>query len=493
MNNSGLSRGLGLLALTSTGICAMLGASINVVPFMIHRSVPDLGPYVLPAFLFAALPAILAAIAYASLSTAIPKAGGSYLYASRGISPFLGFVASFSQWFGLSIVIGVIAYIIVPFIRDLAIALSGAQFANTLENGLVRVTLALFMIWFFVWINIRGAKFYERVIIPMMIFMFGLGSIVIVKGFGLSQDTFIEGWIQQNDLPDHLLQQRQSFSWSAFFSAGAVLFSSFIGFDAIAQAGGEARNPKRNLPLAIGLAVLVVGSYYLLFSGAVYHAIPWQLVRSEALNNDISAPGLLSVVMSPGWGVAILLGAIIALINDLPAMLLSVSRLTFAWAEDRIFPQMVEKIHPEYHTPVNALIFSGIFASIGVLGSHFAGDFFLGIDIMVTSMMVNFLIICLSLVTIHRRNPELADKINLITNTKLRKFLGLFGAIVLLFFLINHTHKDLANEVDAWYFHSTWIWLIVMGLGSTIFFYKTQKLRESNINLKEHFSNLPKD
>jgi hypothetical protein len=49
--------------------------------------------------------------------------GGSYVYASRGLNPYLGFVASFSQWFGLSIVIGVVAYVTVPFLRDIAFAM----------------------------------------------------------------------------------------------------------------------------------------------------------------------------------------------------------------------------------------------------------------------------------------------------------------------------------------------------------------------------------
>ena len=73
----------------------MLGASINVVPFMIQRSVPGIGQYVLPAFLFAALPALLAAIAYSPLASAMPRAGGRYIYASRGLNPYLGFIASF--------------------------------------------------------------------------------------------------------------------------------------------------------------------------------------------------------------------------------------------------------------------------------------------------------------------------------------------------------------------------------------------------------------
>ena len=97
---------MGLLLITATGICSMMGASINVIPFMIQKNIPGIGPYVVPAFLFAAIPAVFAAFAYAILSSAMPRAGGSYLYASRGLSPYLGFIASFSQWFGLSIVIG---------------------------------------------------------------------------------------------------------------------------------------------------------------------------------------------------------------------------------------------------------------------------------------------------------------------------------------------------------------------------------------------------
>ena len=149
-----LSRKMGVLGLTATGICSMMGASIYVMPFMIHRSVPGIGPYVLHAFLLAAFPAALAAFAYSILASAIPRAGGSYIYASRGLHPYFGFVASFSQWFGLSIVIGVISYIIVPFMRDIAFALDWKETASLLEIGWIRLTIAIILLWTFVIINI---------------------------------------------------------------------------------------------------------------------------------------------------------------------------------------------------------------------------------------------------------------------------------------------------------------------------------------------------
>lgn len=483
-----LSRKIGLLSLTATGICSMLGASINVVPFMIHRSVPGIGPYVLPAFLFAMLPALLAAFAYGSLSSAMPRAGGSYIYASRGLNPYLGFIASFSQWFGLSIVIGVIAYIIVPFIRDVFVALAWNETAALMEVAIVRIGLSLALIWLFVYINVKGGKFYERTVVPLMFVMFVLGFIVIITGFYFDQEAFA-----QSTMPVLALASapQQPFDLMVFLSAAAILFSSFIGFDAIAQAGGEAKSPTRSLPKAILLAILVVGGFYFLYTIAVYNTIPWWYVAEQAQANDITAPGMISHLLPPALGVAILVGAAIALINDLPAMLLSVSRLVFAWADDGIFPKGIAVTHAHYQTPHKALYLSGIMASMGVLGSHFAGDFFLGIDIMVTSMMVNFLLMCLTMVTISKVNPKLDNEIQMIKNQSLRKLIGIGGVLLLLLFLTVHTMKDLNAEVTAWYFRSTPIWLIVMAIGSIIYFSKTNALRTKGIDLKQHFKKLP--
>ena len=187
---TGLVRELGLMGLAATGICAMLGAAINVMPFMIQRSVPGIGPWVLPAYLFAAVPAILAALAYASLGSAMPRAGGSYVYASRALSPYWGFVASFSQWFGLSIAIGVVSYVLIPFLRDIATALEWAGIASALDTRPVRVGLALAFLWTFVLVNLRGLGLYERTLVPMMFLMFALGAVVIVAGFSLDHGDF---------------------------------------------------------------------------------------------------------------------------------------------------------------------------------------------------------------------------------------------------------------------------------------------------------------
>ena len=294
-------RKMGLGIITATGICSMMGASINVVPFMIQKNVPGIGTYVVPAFIFAAIPALLAALSYSILASAMPRAGGSYLYASRGLNPYLGFAASFSQWFGLSVVIGVIAYIIPPFLRDISILLNLDSLTLLLENGTVRLSIALFLIWFFVIVNIKGTKAYSIAIMPMLYLMFILGAIVIFSGYYYDSNDFVESLkLRENRAFTPL--NKPEFKLSIFFSAAAVLFSSFIGFDSIAQTGSEAKNPTESIPKAILLSIFCVGLFYFLFTSAVYNVIPWSFIAEESLKKDISAPGMLSYILPSGWG-----------------------------------------------------------------------------------------------------------------------------------------------------------------------------------------------
>lgn len=487
---TGLSRKLGLLGLAATGICSMLGAAINVIPVMIQRNVPGIGPYVLPAYVFAAAPALLAALAYAILASAMPRAGGSYIYASRGLSPYLGFVASFAQWFGLSIAIGVVSYVLVPFLRDIAQALGLDGMAGALDSGPVRVVVALLFLWTFVGVNVRGLRLYERTLVPLMFLMFALGAVVIVAGFMFDHQDFARA-LAARDGTAVPAAAPPSLRPGAFLAASAILFSSFIGFDSIAQAGGEAKRPGRNLPLAIGIAITTVGTFYLLFTAAIYHAVPWQWVAQEAQVRDLTAPGILGYLLSPGWTVLIVAGAAVALINDLPAMLLAVSRLMFAWAEDGIFPPAVARVHPTHHTPHIAIFLSGGMASAGIIGSHLAGDFFLGVDILVTSMLVNFLLMCVTVLTLPRRNPEIATRVAVLPSHALRRLLAGAGVLLLGIFLVVHIRKDLAAPVEAWYYRSTFLWLGVMSAATVIYVREVAGLRRRGVAVGEIFDALP--
>ena len=144
-----------------------------------------------------------------------------------------------------------------------------------------------------------------------------------------------------------------------------------------------------------------------------------------------------------------------------------------------------------FETPVNALLLSGLMASVGILGSHFAGDFFLGIDIMVTSMLLNFMLMCVSVFFLSRKNPDLAKRITVGKSRIVQLIISIFGTIILITFLVIHIVKDLNAEVDAWYFHSTPVWIIVMLLATLIYLFRTRLMAKKGVNWKDQFNKLP--
>jgi amino acid transporter len=189
--------------------------------------------------------------------------------------------------------------------------------------------------------------------------------------------------------------------------------------------------------------------------------------------------------------VVIVAGAALALLKDMPPMLLSVSRLMFAWAEDGIFPGAVQSVHERFHTPHVAIVLSGLMATLGILGSHLAGDFFLGVDIMVTSMLVNFLLMSLSVLTLQRRNPALARAVTVLPARAAQAPLAALGVVVLAGFLVVHTWRDLTAPARAWYFRSTPLWAAVMAVGTAIYVREVRRLHARGVDVDARFRALP--
>jgi amino acid transporter len=485
-----LARQMGLLGLVATGICSMIGAGINVIPIMIQRNVPDIGPNVLLAYSIAMVPAILAALAYAVLASGMPRAGGSYVYASRSLHAYFGFLASFSQWFGLSIAMGVVAYVLVPFVRDIASSLELDGLARTLDWGPVRVTLALAFLWTSTVVNLVGIKTYQRTMVGLMFLMFIGGAIVIPTGFVFHHADFVAAVADKEGVAVAAVSP-VPLDLYRLLAATAILFSSFIGFDSIAQAGSEAKNPNVTLPLATGIAVVTVGTFYMFFTGAVYHAVPWYFIAERAATTDLTAPGLIGYLLAPVWTVVIVGAAAIALFNSLPTMILAVSRLMFAWAEDGIFFRSVAAIHPRWRTPHVAILVSSFTATAGIFGCHLAGDFFLGVDLLVIGMLVNFILICLSVIWLARRNPTLAAGLRFLKARSAQIVLGGSGAVLLAVLLVAQIIKDLAADVPAWYYRSTYSYLVVIGAASLVFLIRWKGLRRRGVDLETLYATLP--
>ena len=147
-------------------------------------------------------------------------------------------------------------------------------------------------------------------------------------------------------------------------------------------------------------------------------------------------------------------------------MLLGISRLMFAWAEDGIFPAAVAAVHPRFRTPHVAILLSAAMATIGVLGCHLAGDWFLGVDILVTSMLINFVLMALSVLALPARNPALAAAITVLPSAAQQVPVAAAGVVVLAAVPGRAHLERLCTGGAAWYFKSTPVWAIVMALAT---------------------------
>jgi APA family basic amino acid/polyamine antiporter len=129
-------------------------------------------------------------------------------------------------------------------------------------------------------------------------------------------------------------------------------------------------------------------------------------------------------------------------------------------------------------------------AGASVVGCFVAGDFFLGVDILVTAMLVNFLLMGLSVIRLPAANPAIAGRITVLPDRRVQLPLALIGALVVASFLAIHTWRDLGSA-RPWFLRSTWDWLIVMALGTLLYQWETARLRRSGGDLAERMRELP--
>jgi uncharacterized membrane protein len=106
-------------------------------------------------------------------------------------------------------------------------------------------------------------------------------------------------------------------------------------------------------------------------------------------------------------------------------------------------------------------------------------------------MLVNFLLMSLSVLTLPRRNPSLAAQVAVIPDRRVQFPLAVLGVVVLAGFLAVHTWKDLSAPAAGWYFRSTPVWAIVMALASVIYIREIRSLRRRGVDVDSRFHALP--
>jgi len=470
-----LVRRLGLMGLIATGVCTVIGGGINVLTVMIQKEIPGITHQVPMAFLLGAIPAIFCALSFGILSSAMPMAGGTYIYISRGVSPFLGFISTFSQWLGLTTAVGVIAYAKMFLLVDaLHQVKSAVGIEHILRSDLCMVGIPLIMVWLSWLLNVLGIKVYERVMITFMFLMLSGGAILIFTGLTTSHEEFAQALLVREDvrLEEQVLAV-PSAGLTGLLRAAAVLFFAYLGFDAISQAGDESKRASFNLPLAFIFSAGIIIVYYTLFSLAVYHSIPWQYVFYKAVNGKITAPGLMAVLWPPGLAIFVILMAAVALANDIPPLQMATSRLLYAWTLDKVFPRCLGKLGRRFMVPHRAVTLGSIVASIIIIECHIHG-FFLGVDLATIALLFTYLLVGVTVLTLPYRNPQLYKAANFLKNQKLQKISSLMTIMFTSSMLIVLIQKDPIWQGKILQ-SSFLIWILSLGFGAFIFYYYWSK------------------
>jgi basic amino acid/polyamine antiporter, APA family len=382
-----MSRSLGLFQLSMFGIGATIGTGIFIV---LTEAAPIAGPAVVWSFVFAGVVAGLTAICYAELAGAVPVSGSSYSYAYATL--------------GEGIAMVVAACLLLEYgVSAAAVAVGWSQYLNEFldnvfsftipdsisnapeEDGVVNLP-AIALIFLCTLLLIRGASESAKVNAVMVLIKIGVLILFVAVG--------VTGWSSDN------LSDFTPFGLSGITSAAGIIFFSYIGLDAVSTAGEEVKNPRRNLPLAIIIALVTVTSLYVLVALVAVAAQP--LGAFEGQEAGLSA--ILEEVTGSTWPATVLAaGAVISIFSVTLVVIYGQTRILFAMGRDGMIPPFFHRLNPRTLTPVPATIVVAVLISLlaGLLPINFLAE--------MTSIgtLVAFLIVSIGVMVLRQTAPDL--------------------------------------------------------------------------------------
>jgi APA family basic amino acid/polyamine antiporter len=384
---SELKRTIGLWSLACIGIGGTIGTGIF---FILSQAVPIAGPAVVGSFVIAAIVAGLTAMCYAELAGAVPVAGSSYsyAYATLGELTALGVGACLLlEWgvAGAAVAVGWSEYV-----NQLLGNLFGFQLPEALSNapeqGGIFNLPAVILIVMCALLLIRGASESAKTNAIMVAIKIAVLIMFILVG--------AQGWDSSN------LSDFTPFGIAGVTSAAGIIFFSFIGLDGVATAGEEAKNPRRNMPLAILIALLVVTALYV---GTALVAVAAQPV-AEFENQEAGLAQILENVTGSSWpGTALAAGAIISIFSVTLISLYGQTRILFAMSRDGMIPELFHRVNTRTLTPIkNTIVVAAVVSLLaGLIPINFLAE--------MTSIgtLAAFVTVSVGVIVLRRTAPDL--------------------------------------------------------------------------------------
>jgi amino acid transporter len=383
-----LPRSIGLFSLSAFGIGATIGTGIF---FVLSEAAPIAGPSVILSFVFAGVVAGLTAICYAEIASAVPVSGSSYSYAYTTM--------------GEGIAIVVAACLLLEYgVSAAAVAVGWSQYVNQLLDNLFSFELpesisnapeqdgvlnlpAVLLVVMCAALLIRGASESAKVNAVMVVIKVAVLVFFIAIG--------VTGWDSDNISTDFTPD-----GFDGVSVAAGIIFFSYIGLDAVSTAGEEVHNPRRNLPLAIIIALVVVTGLYVAVSAVAVAAQP--IGEFEGQEAGLSA--ILEDITGETWpGTVLAAGAVISIFSVTLVVIYGQTRILFAMARDGMIPPLFHKLNPRTLTPVPSTIIVSVVIALlaGLIPINFLAE--------MTSIgtLTAFLIVSIGVMVLRRTEPDL--------------------------------------------------------------------------------------
>jgi len=321
----GLKRTLNLLDATSVGIGAIIGAGIFVV---LGIAIGYAGPAIIISIIIAGIVASFTAFSFAELGSAIPKEGGAYEFAFELISPFAGFLVG-SLWLFAQIVAGA------------AISLGFASYFVAIFPIFPLKTVAVVAALTLTGLNVVGIK--QSTAVNNILVIIKIAILCLFIGFGIFQIH-----------PQNFSQFSPNGLFGILQGAGFIFFA-YLGFGRIAALGEEVKNPERNLPLSVLIALVVSVLIYVLTGLTATGLQDYRILAQSGapIAEAAKVMGNFTIVA------AVSLGALIATISVLLTNLIGLSRVAFAMARNGQLPKSIAKVSSRFGTPYISVFVMG--------------------------------------------------------------------------------------------------------------------------------------
>lgn len=396
----GLVKGLGLISATTLVMGSMIGSGIFIVSADVAQQVKSPGLLIM-AWLVTAAMTIIAALSYGELAAAMPRAGGQYVYLREAFGPLSGFLYGWTLF--LVIQTGTIAAVAVAFAKFLGVFFPAVSATNYLVGaGKLGVTtqqlIAIAVVVSLTWVNTRGIKTGAAV---QNVFTFAKTAALlglVVLGFAMGRNTdavaanFTDFW------------RGADWGFTAIKLVGVAMVGTLFSSDAwnnVTFTAGEVRNPRRNLPLSLGLGVGIVSLLYLACNFVYLNVLPLPAIQAADQGRVATA---VVEVMFGGVGAQIMAAAImVSTFGCVNGLVLSGARVYYTMALDGLFFKKAGALDAKTHAPVFALAIQCVWAVLLTLSGQY-NDL---LDYVIFAVLLFYIATIAGLFVLRRTRPDM--------------------------------------------------------------------------------------